>query len=163
MKKIIALICTAVVLVLVAVNRGAMTEQEQLAQSRQLAVLKGDTEQVYLYSEEDENFISFDTQMKRRNGDVFDKNYTGIQLQYILQELDVAVTDDLQVSAVCADNYEITLTGSEIAADGNVWLVTQENSLPLENGTFMLVVNNDEFSTRWAQNVVQIKINEKQN
>ena len=54
------------------------------------------------------------------------------------------------------------MTAEEILNPGNVYLVTKENDEELdeESGPFMLVVNYDEFSTRWAKNVVKITVNE---
>ena len=76
------------------------------------------------------------------------------------QEMDIEINDSLDLSVVCADQYEIQLTASEILAENNIWLITKESGEKLAeaDGPFMLVVNNDEFSTRWAKSVVRIKI-----
>ena len=77
---------------------------------------------------------------------------------YIYYFMDVIVrVDGLPHAYIAA---EITLSGEEILHEGNIWLVTQEDGQKLdeESGPFMLVVNEDEFSTRWAKNVVRIKV-----
>ena len=42
-----------------------------------------------------------------------------------------AIQEDSAVTVTCADQYEIQLTGAEILAEGNVYLVTKENGEPL--------------------------------
>ena len=81
----------------------------------------------------------------------------------IIEDMGVEITDEISVSVVCADNYEIQLTGGELMAEENIYLITKENGEKLAetDGPFMLVINNDEFSTRWAKNVVRVKVNEK--
>ena len=100
--------------------------------------------------------------MKRKNGDKFDKEYSGIELRSLFAKMDIPVNNDTEVTVICSDQYEIVLTGEEILTEGNIYLVTRESGEPLdeESGPFMLVVNNDEFSTRWAKNVVKVKISE---
>lgn len=162
-KNIWVMALFAVVVVLIFINRNSVKKQEEMADAKQLQIIVKGEERVYYYSEESADYTTFDTQMRRRNGDVFDKNYSGIQLKNILADMDISVTDTTTVSGVCADQYEVQFTYDEIMADGNVYLVTQENGRPLteDSGSFMLVVNNDEFSTRWAKNIVQVKISEK--
>ena len=121
-----------------------------------------DQKVIYDYDESGDHYVTFDTQMKRKNGDVFDRTYSGIEFADILKDLGIEITDDMTVTAVCGDSYEIELTAEEILNPGNVYLVTKENDEELdeESGPFMLVVNYDEFSTRWAKNVVKITVNE---
>ena len=160
-KKVFAIIFFAVAVVLIILNRHSTQVQIDMAGKMQLSFTVKGTEKVYYYDENHAEFKSFDTQMKRKNGDVFDKNYSGIPMIAILDDMSVAVNDKLTVSAVCADQYEIQLTADEIMAENNVWLITQESGEKLADtdGPFMLVINNDEFSTRWAKNVVRVKIN----
>ena len=101
--------------------------------------------------------------MKRKNGDVFDKTYSGIEMAVILKDIGVNLSQNTDIHIVCADNYEIRLSADEILEKGNIYLITKENGNKLAeaDGPFMLVINNDEFSTRWAKNVVQVKVNEK--
>lgn len=162
-KIILVLALAALITVLVVVNRNSVKEQDELAKTKQLQIVVNEEKKVYNYSESSDAFTSFDTQMKRRNGEVTDKNYGGIQLKEILAESDIALNENTVVSAVCADQYEVEFTYSEVMEEGNLYLVTQENGTDLdeESGVFMLVVNHDEFSTRWAKNVVQVKIGEK--
>jgi hypothetical protein len=77
--------------------------------------------------------------------------------------MDINLEKNTGVHIVCADNYEIRLSADEILEKSNIYLVTKENGNKLAEteGPFMLVINNDEFSTRWAKNVVQVKVNEK--
>lgn len=160
-KKVFAIIFFAVAVVLIILNRHSTQAQIDMAGKMQLSFTVKGTEKVYCYDENHAEFKSFDTQMKRKNGDVYDKNYSGIPMMAILDDMGVAVNDKLTVSAVCADQYEIHLTADEIMAENNIWLITQENGEKLADtdGPFMLVINNDEFSTRWAKNVVRVKIN----
>ena len=160
-KKIICVLL-AVIFVggLVIVNRNSSQKQIDMANAMQLIMEINSEEKVYYYSEDHRAYTTFDTQMKRKNGDVFDKNYSGIPMADILKDMDVQTSEDTTVTVVCADQYEIVLTGSEILADGNVYLITRESGEKLaeEDGNFMLVVNRDEFSTRWAKNVVKVKV-----
>lgn len=167
MKKNIRHIITAVaiiaVAVLVMINRQLSLRQEEAADKMQLNFTINGENTVYYYNDNDENYTTFDTQMKRKNGDIFDKNYSGIFMAAIIEDMGVEITDEISVSVVCADNYEIQLTGGELMAEGNIYLITKENGEKLAetDGPFMLVINNDEFSTRWAKNVVRVKVNEK--
>jgi len=159
-KSLIAIIVMLVAVVLIFVNRSNSKAQEELVRSKQLTAYVNAEEKVYSYVEEGDKFVTFDTQMKRKNGDVFDKNYTGIELSNIIEELGVTIDENTAVVATCRDNYRIELSASDILAEGNVYLVTKENGEDIdeESGVFMLVINNDEFSTRWGKNIVKIEI-----
>ena len=145
---------------LIIINRNSTQAQIDMAGKMQLSFIVNGTEKVYYYDESHTAFKNFDTQMKRKNGDVFDKNYSGIPLAVIIEDMDIPLTDSVEISVVCADQYEIQLTADEILADNNIWLITKESGEKLAetDGPFMLVINNDEFSTRWAKSVVRIKI-----
>ena len=162
-KNIFVIAVFIITVALIIINRHSTQTQIDMAGKMQLSFIVNGTEKVYYYDENHTEFKSFDTQMKRKNGDIFDKNYSGIPLAVILKEMNVEITDGLDLSIVCADQYEIKLTANEIATDNNIWLITKENSEKLAeaDGPFMLVVNNDEFSTRWAKNIVQVKVSEK--
>ncbi|MBQ3394363.1 MAG: hypothetical protein IJG64_04330 [Oscillospiraceae bacterium] len=158
----IVLCFIAAIAVLVGLNRKKSSENDEAVRSKQLEFEIDGSSQFYRYDESDDRFESFSTQMKRKNGDVFDKEYSGIELKYILDDLGISVGDETSMSAVCADNYEIVLKGSEILEEKNIYLITKESGEDLgeDSGPFMLVVNNDEFSTRWAKNVVKMRIDE---
>lgn len=159
------ILCALLVIVagaLVIVNRRNAAANDALAAAKQLEFTVNDQKVIYDYDESGDHYVTFDTQMKRKNGDVFDRTYSGIEFADILKDLGIEITDDMTVTAVCGDSYEIELTAEEILNPGNVYLVTKENDEELdeESGPFMLVVNYDEFSTRWAKNVVKITVNE---
>ncbi|MBR2830345.1 MAG: molybdopterin-dependent oxidoreductase [Solobacterium sp.] len=159
------ILCALLVIVagaLVIVNRRNAAANDALAAAKQLEFTVNDQKVIYDYDESGDHYVTFDTQMKRKNGDVFDRTYSGIEFADILKDLGIEITDDMTVTAVCGDSYEIALTAEEILNPGNVYLVTKENDEELdeESGPFMLVVNYDEFSTRWAKNVVKITVNE---
>ena len=134
-----------------------------MADKMQLSFIVNGGEKIYYYDETSADYIYFDTQMKRKNGDVFDKTYSGIEMAVILKDIGVTLSQNTDIHIVCADNYEIRLSADEILEKGNIYLITKENGNKLAeaDGPFMLVINNDEFSTRWAKNVVQVKVNEK--
>ena len=159
------ILCALLVIVagaLVIVNRRNAAANDALAAAKQLEFTVNDQKVIYDYDESGDHYVTFDTQMKRKNGDVFDRTYSGIEFADILKDLGIEITDDMTVTAICGDSYEIELTAEEILNPGNVYLVTKENDEELdeESGPFMLVVNYDEFSTRWAKNVVKITVNE---
>ena len=159
------ILCALLVIVagaLVIVNRRNAAANDALAAAKQLEFTVNDQKVIYDYDESGDHYVTFDTQMKRKNGDVFDRTYSGIEFADILKDLGIEITDDMTVTAVCGDSYEIELTAEEILNPGNVYLVTKENDEELdeESGPFMLVVNYDEFSTRWAKNVVKVTVNE---
>lgn len=157
-KYLIGLAVIAVVAVLVMFNRNSVQEDIDRASAKQLSVVLDGVEQIYEYSEEDPAYVEFDAQMRKKNGDVYDNHYAGMPLSTILESMGAAIQEDSAVTVTCADQYEIQLTGAEILAEGNVYLVTKENGEPLpeESGSFMLVITQDEFSTRWAKNVVKV-------
>ena len=162
-KTIITVIAVLLIAVLVVINRNSVKEQEEMADKMQLSFIVNGGEKIYYYDETSADYINFDTQMKRKNGDVFDKNYSGIEMAVILKDIGVNLSQNTDIHIVCADNYEIRLSADEIMEKGNIYLITKENGNKLAeaDGPFMLVINNDEFSTRWAKNVVQVKVNEK--
>ena len=159
-KNIFVIAVFIITVALIIINRHSTQTQIDMADKMQLSFIVNGTEKVYYYDENHTEFKSFDTQMKRKNGDVFDKNYSGIPMAVILEDMGIQLSDSVEISVVCADQYEIQLAYDEILADNNIWLITQENSEKLAetDGPFMLVINNDEFSTRWAKNVVQVKV-----
>ena len=159
-KNIFVAIIFIIAAALIIINRHNTQAQIDMADKLQLSFTISGEEKIYYYDESHNRYQSFDTQMKRRNGDVFDKNYSGMPLSVILDDMDVKITDTTDLSVVCADQYEIKLTADEITAENNIWLITKENGEKLAeaDGPFMLVVNNDEFSTRWAKGVVRVKI-----
>lgn len=162
-KTIITVIAVLLIAVLVVINRNSVKEQEEMADKMQLSFIVNGGEKIYYYDETSADYINFDTQMKRKNGDVFDKTYSGIEMAVILKDIGVTLSQNTDIHIVCADNYEIRLSADEILEKGNIYLITKENGNKLAeaDGPFMLVINNDEFSTRWAKNVVQVKVNEK--
>lgn len=159
-KNIFVIAVFIITVALIIINRHSTQTQIDMAGKMQLSFIINGTEKVYYYDEEHTAFKNFNTQMKRKNGDVFDKNYSGIPMSVILEDMGIQLSDSVEISVVCADQYEIQLAYDEILADNNIWLITQENSEKLAetDGPFMLVINNDEFSTRWAKNVVQVKV-----
>ena len=161
-KLMLAAMAALLVIGLIIINRSLVKKEDERAQKQQLTILLGTEEKVYDYDESVPEYQTFQTQMKRKNGDKFDKEYSGIELRLLLADMDIPVNNDTEVTAVCSDQSEITLTGEEILTVGNIYLVTRDSGEPLdeESGPFMLVVNNDEFSTRWAKNVVKVKISE---
>ena len=130
-KYIIGLAVIAVVAVLVMVNRNSVQEDIDRASAKQLSVVLDGVEQIYEYSEEDPAYVEFDAQMRKKNGDVYDNHYAGMPLSTILESMGAAIQEDSAVTVTCADQYEIQLTGAEILAEGNVYLVTKENGEPL--------------------------------
>jgi len=144
----------AAVILLVFFNRSSSAGPA----SGQLAIEAGGKDISYEFDESIGEFQTFDTKMTRKNGDVFDRNYSGIELSAILSQANITVTPDMTVRAVCADNYEVELTGAEILDPGNIYIVTRESGEPLseDDGPFMMVINHDEFSTRWARQIVKI-------
>ena len=162
-KTIITVIAVLLVAVLMVITRNSVKKQEEMADKMQLSFIVNGGEKIYYYDETSADYIYFDTQMKRKNGDVFDKTYSGIEMAVILKDIGVTLSQNTDIHIVCADNYEIRLSADEILEKGNIYLITKENGNKLAeaDGPFMLVINNDEFSTRWAKNVVQVKVNEK--
>lgn len=162
-KTIITVIAVLLIAVLMVINRNSVKKQEEMADKMQLSFIVNGGEKIYYYDETSADYIYFDTQMKRKNGDVFDKTYSGIEMAVILKDIGVNLVQNTDIHIVCADNYEIRLSADEILEKGNIYLITKENGNKLAeaDGPFMLVINNDEFSTRWAKNVVQVKVNEK--
>ena len=162
-KTIITVIAVLLIAVLMVINRNSVKKQEEMADKMQLSFIVNGGEKIYYYDETSADYIYFDTQMKRKNGDVFDKTYSGIEMAVILKDIGVTLSQNTDIHIVCADNYEIQLSADEIMEKGNIYLITKENGNKLAetDGPFMLVINNDEFSTRWAKNVVQVKVNEK--
>lgn len=162
-KTIVTVIAVLFIVVLVVINRNSVKKQEEMADKMQLSFIVNGGEKIYYYDETSADYINFDTQMKRKNGDVFDKTYSGIEMAVILKDIGVNLSQNTDIRIVCADNYEIRLSADEIMEKGNIYLITKENGNKLAeaDGPFMLVINNDEFSTRWAKNVVQVKVNEK--
>ena len=162
-KTIITVIAVLLIAVLMVINRNSVKKQEEMADKMQLSFIVNSEEKIYYYDEASADYINFDTQMKRKNGDVFDKTYSGIEMAVILKDIGVTLSQNTDIHIVCADNYEIRLSADEILEKGNIYLITKENGNKLAeaDGPFMLVINNDEFSTRWAKNVVQVKVNEK--
>ena len=159
-KNIFIILVFILTVALIIINRHNTQTQIDMADKMQLSFIINGEENVYYYDENHSKYQSFDTQMKRKNGDIFDKNYSGIPLSVIFEEMDIHITDSVEISVVCADQYEILLTADEILAENNIWLITKENGEKLAetDGPFMLVINNDEFSTRWAKTVVQVKV-----
>ena len=162
-KTIITVIAVLLIAVLMVINRNSVKKQEEMADKMQLSFIVNGGEKIYYYDETSADYINFDTQMKRKNGDVFDKTYSGIEMAVILKDIGVNLSQNTDIHIVCADNYEIRQSADEILEKGNIYLITKENGNKLAeaDGPFMLVINNDEFSTRWAKNAVQVKVNEK--
>jgi len=162
-KIALIILAAAVILVLIIVNMNSVKEQERLANYKQLEIVAGGTSKIYNYDEQSSLFVDFSAKMKRKNGEVTDKEYSGIQLKDIFKQMGISLSDTTKITVVCADRYEISLNSKEINSDGNIYIVTKESGKALseENGAFMMVVIQDEFSTRWAKNIVQVKVSEK--
>ena len=162
-KTIITVIAVLLIAVLMVINRNSVKKQEEMADKMQLSFIVNGGEKIYYYDETSADYIYFDTQMKRKNGDVFDKTYSGIEMAVILKDIGVTLSQNTDIHIVCADNYEIRLSADEILEKGNIYLITKENGNKLAeaDGPFMRVINNDELSKQREKNVVQVKVNEK--
>ena len=88
-KTIVTIIAVLLIAVLVVINRNSVKKQEEMADKMQLSFIVNGGEKIYYYDETSADYINFDTQMKRKNGDVFDKNYSGIEMAVILKDIGV--------------------------------------------------------------------------
>ena len=157
--RILLGVCAVVLITaLVIANRRGTAAADDLAAKKQLTVESGGKELVYDYDESSDSYRTFPAKMTKKNGDAFDREYSGIELVAILGGLGIDITYGSSVRAVCADNYEVELTGTEVLEPGNIYIVTREGGEPLPDGDgpFMMVICHDEFSTRWARQIVKI-------
>ena len=156
---VLAVVCLGVLIVL---NKKNAAVDDAHAAAGEIVVETADGEKVYAYQETGDDYVTFDTEMRRKNGDVFPKTYSGRELSAVLDDLGIPVDDRTEITAICADQYEISLSGTEVLESGNVYIVSREGGevLDEESGPFMLVVNGDEFATRWGKNIVRIRISE---
>ena len=126
-KTIITVIAVLLIAVLMVINRNSVKKQEEMADKMQLSFIVNGGEKIYYYDETSADYIYFDTQMKRKNGDVFDKTYSGIEMAVILKDIGVTLSQNTDIHIVCADNYDIRLSADEILEKGNIYLITKEN------------------------------------
>ena len=158
-KIVLVIVFAVIVGILVFVNRNNSVNS---AENSIAIVVNGESEN-FEFSESNSDFAAFDAVMTKKNGESFDKNYSGIQLKNIFSQAGIEISENTRISVICSDNYSVSLTAEEVLKDGNVWLVNQENGQPLseDSGNFMLVITMDEFSTRWAKDIAQIAVDEK--
>lgn len=158
-KIALVIVFAVIVGILVFVNRNNSVNS---AENSIAIVVNGESEN-FEFSTSNSDFAAFDAVMTKKNGESFDKNYSGIQLKNIFSQAGIEISENTRISVVCSDNYSVSLTAEEVLKDGNVWLVNQENGQPLseDSGNFMLVITMDEFSTRWAKDIAQIAVDEK--
>lgn len=158
-KIALVIVFAVIVGILVFVNRNNSVNS---AENSIAIVVNGESEN-FEFSTSNSDFAAFDAVMTKKNGESFDKNYSGIQLKNIFSQAGIEISENTRISVICSDNYSVSLTAEEVLKDGNVWLVNQENGQPLseDSGNFMLVITMDEFSTRWAKDIAQIAVDEK--
>ena len=82
-KNIFIILVFILTVALIIINRHSTQTQIDMADKMQLSFIINGEENVYYYDENHSKYQSFDTQMKRKNGDIFDKNYSDIPLSII--------------------------------------------------------------------------------
>ena len=105
-KSIFIIIVFILAAILIIINRNSTQEQIDMANKMQLSFTISGEEKIYYYDENHKEYTTFDTQMKRKNGDVFDKNYSGIPMAVILEEMGVEITDVISIEVKDEDIVE---------------------------------------------------------
>ena len=162
-KRILIILTILVVIVIGALNIIQSQEKKELAESESVLVYLNDEEIGKLQkSEIKKESIEFNAIFKRKVGAATEKQYKGMPLHNILELIDISPNGDYTVSIVAKDNYSIDLTKDEFLKEDNIYLVYEEDGeeLDKESQPYMLVIKDDEFSTRWNKQVVKIQINE---
>ena len=162
-KRILIILTILVVIVIGALNIIQSQEKKELAESESVLVYLNDEEIGKLQkSEIKKESIEFNATFKRKVGAATEKQYKGMPLHNILELIDISPNGDYTISIVAKDNYSIDLTKDEFLKEDNVYLVYEEEAKELdkESKPYMLVIKDDEFSTRWNKQVVKIQINE---
>lgn len=98
--------------------------------------------------------------MQRQVGEPTTHLYTGVALSNLMEYIGIDSTEFSMVSVTSIDQYTVTLTVEEMLQPKNVFLVFEEDGEPLsdDTGSYMLVILNDEFSTRWNKSVVSFSL-----
>ena len=162
LKYLAVLAAAALLGFLVMQNRQNAAKDDERIAVGELTFETAGGETVYTYRDDGDGYVTFETEMRRKNGDVFPKTYSGRELSSILNEAGISFNEGTGITLICADQYEIGLTGAEVLQEGNVYIVNRESGelLDEESGPFMLVINGDEFATRWGKTIVRIRISE---
>lgn len=90
--------------------------------------------------------------------------YTGIELNKLLKNYDVQITDESIIQVTALDGYATALTGKEVLDPENIYLSIYMNGEPLKSkveggdGPYLIVIRNDRFSQRWCKFVGEINV-----
>lgn len=106
----------------------------------------------------------FEGEHKRQVGDPVPRSFEGVSLNKLITEICNIDFDENNVIVVTSeDNFSVELTYEEVTQEGNVYLAIIMDGEKLKNLSEdgqapMLVILNDDFSSRWARNVRTITI-----
>ncbi len=97
---------------------------------------------------------------QRKVGPATEHIYTGVPLSKLIELADITLTEHNTVLVKSIDSYTIELSAKEVLINDNIYIVHSMDSLPLsdEFGHYMLLIRQDEFSTRWNKMVVDILV-----
>ncbi len=155
---VVALVILAIlgiVQVMASQEAATLLAEDEVAiyyQGTQVATLTGEDMEVLA--------ISFEATFRKKVGDPEDFTYTGVPMSEILSRYGISLEDDTTLLVTAIDSYTIELTVEEIQQSDNAYLVYQQDGEQLdeESGSYMLVVKQDEFSTRWNKRVVELHV-----
>ncbi len=165
-KKKIILAIAALFLIAVATLAAVHVQNSKSVQSlydaQEIAIYQGEQQVAILsYAALEALSTTFSATFQRQVGGAYDYTYKGVPASSLLEACGISITDE-SVCFVALDSYSIALTAAELLQEDNVYLVFEQDgeALDSDSGTYMLVIKNDEVSTRWNKQVVEIKISE---
>lgn len=163
MKKKIVISCIIIVtLIIVGINFYITKEKEEIFQKNSFVVeeVKNPNSSIVFSPKEMEQmkWEDIDVNYQRKVGPAEVKQYKGISLANILKEAEVSEKDIDKVQILGRDQYQIELSAKEAFQNNHAYLVAYEKEEPLkkEEGSYMLILCQDQFSTRWVKQVVNI-------
>ncbi len=162
-RKSIIIVTILALIIISTLNILQSREKKELVDNECILVYLNDIEKDRIQkSDIEEESIEFYATFKRKVGSASEKQYKGIPLHKILEIIDIQPKGEYTISVIAKDNYSINITKEELLKEDNIYLVYEEDGKELdkESKPYMLVIKDDEFSTRWNKQVVKIQINE---
>ncbi len=167
MKKIyiIVLILAVAVGITAWLNRGDLEEKKR-SQEDAILLLADADEEIEIKFEDILELPQneFDAVLRSSGKAPVDTSFKGVELHSIMSANGIDLTTVTQVVTISVDGYTVALSGDEVRALDNVYIVFERDGEDLGtreaggSGPYQLVIRQDEFGQRWNKYLMRIEV-----
>jgi hypothetical protein len=167
MKKVIWIIAILAVVVGVTawLNRGGQEEKKRSQDDATFAIIHGDRRiEIEFADVLAQPQYEFDAILRSSGKAPVDTRYKGVEMRDLVVASGFDLESVNQVITKAVDGYTIVLTGDEIRAADNVYIVYERDGVDLGDresggsGPYQLVIRLDQYGQRWNKYLWEIEL-----